>query len=336
MLGGLLALIGAALFGLNNAATRRATLSGSVIQGMAITVPLGVPLFLIAALVFGGLEAVRHVGAFSWSAIAWLSMAGFLHFVFGRYCNYRAIAAIGTNLASPIQQWELLVSLVFALALLGEVLTPIKIIGIVLLVLGPWISTQVEARKSASGSASPGAGSGPQRAFEPRYAEGYTFAFLSIFGYGLSPICVRAGLENATIAQSMSGGLVSYIAAAVVMIAIILALGQVRHVMEVQQKAASWFAFAGFMVFLSQMFRYMALAIAPVSVVAPIMRIQVIFRIYFSWILTRDYEVFDRNVIIGTVVSVIGAILLTLQTEAVLALLPLPPAIEAVLRWHWP
>jgi hypothetical protein len=30
-----------------------------------------------------------------------------MHFVWGRYCNYRATRAIGTNLVAPIQQISL-------------------------------------------------------------------------------------------------------------------------------------------------------------------------------------------------------------------------------------
>ena len=51
MLGGILALLAAATFALNSATARRAVLSGSVMQGIAITVPLGIVGFLIGALV---------------------------------------------------------------------------------------------------------------------------------------------------------------------------------------------------------------------------------------------------------------------------------------------
>ena len=92
----------------------------------------------------------------------------------------------------------------------------------------------------------------------------------------------------------------------------------------------------GLLVGLSQMVRYMALALVPVTIVAPIMRMQSLFRIYFSWILTREYEVFDRNVIVGTLISVAGAILITLPPELVVNWLPLPGGIRSVLTWRWP
>ena len=67
MLGGFLALCSAASFAFNNASVRRAVLTGSIVQGMSITVPIGVPLFFVAALVTGNLAAVA---GFSPTALA--------------------------------------------------------------------------------------------------------------------------------------------------------------------------------------------------------------------------------------------------------------------------
>src|SRR5690349_9647723 len=104
---------------------------------MAITVPIGLPLFFLAALLTG------HVGdvfGFSTKAMAALSAAGVLHFVWGRYCNYRATRAIGTNLVAPIQQVNLIVALFLAIWLLGEQFTVLKIIGIALVLAGPSVT----------------------------------------------------------------------------------------------------------------------------------------------------------------------------------------------------
>jgi uncharacterized membrane protein len=332
MLGAFLALLSAALFAFNNAATRRGVLIGSVIQGIAITVPIGTVLFGLACVVTGSLGAVA---GFSTPAIACFALAGIAHFVLGRYCNYRAIAAIGTNLASPIQQWEVLVTLALAMMFLGEKLTLIAVIAILLLVLGPAIATRIEESRSARPAGAAVAAAAPAK-FQPRYREGYTWAFLSIFGYGSSPIFVRAGLENASMTDGLAAGLVSYIAATIVVAIWVLGARQVEHVRSLAAEPRRWFVLAGVLVFLSHMVRYMALAVLPVVVVAPIMRIQSLFRIYFSWLLTRDYEVFDRNVIVGTVVSMAGAILIALPPEAVAAVLPLPEWARAALAWRWP
>ncbi len=337
MLGAFLALLSAGLFGFNNAVTRRGMLQGSVIQGMAITVPMGAVLFALVCLVTGNLGAL---GGFSLQALCWFAAAGFAHFVFGRYCNYRAIGAIGTNLSSPIQQWEVLVTLVLAIVFLGEKLTPISIFAIVLLVLGPAIAARIEQQRAAR---SVGAKAAVETeapvtpsTFEPRYREGYTWAFLSIFGYGSSPIFVRAGLENAGIGASLAAGFVSYVAATVIVAVWVVAGRQVEHVKALDGEPRRWFVLAGLLVFLSQMVRYMALAVLPAVIVAPILRIQALFRIYFSWLISREYEVFDRNVIVGTLVSMAGAILIALPPEMVAAALPLPDWAKATLTWRWP
>jgi len=340
----------AATFALNNASVRRGVLTGSVLQGMAITVPIGVPLFFIAAAATGSLDAV---GSLPLKAVLALAVAGILHFVWGRYCNYRAMRAIGTNLAGPVQQVNVIFTLAVAIWLLGETLTPLRILGIALILLGPSFTMRegpaeesrakpaqaaAEAEKLAvvESVAPVAAPAAAPPAFKPRYAEGYTFAVLSATGYGLSPIFIRLGLEDRGLAASLAGGLVSYLAATAVMAAVLLWPGHLRQALAVRPEAAKWFTFSGFMVCVSQMFIYMALAIAPVTVVAPINRLTIVFRLYFSRLLNPQHEVFGGKVIVGTVVSLLGAVILSLSTDAVASLLPLPDAVLSVLRWHWP
>jgi drug/metabolite transporter (DMT)-like permease len=350
VLGGFLALLSAATFALNNASVRRGVLTGSVLQGMAITVPIGVPLFFIAAAATGSLDAV---GGFPLKAVLALAAAGILHFVWGRYCNYRAMRAIGTNLAGPVQQVNLIFTLAVAIWLLDETLTPLRILGIALILLGPSLTmregpaedSRAKPAQAAADAqnlavmerAAPVAAPAASRpAFKPRYAEGYTFAVLSATGYGLSPIFIRLGLEDRGLAASLAGGLVSYLAATAVMAVVLLWPGHLRQALAVRPDAAKWFTFSGFMVCVSQMFIYMALAIAPVTVVAPINRLTIVFRLYFSRLLNPHHEVFGGKVIVGTVVSLAGAVILSLTTEVVTSLLPLPDAVVSVLKWHWP
>src|SRR6476620_8367834 len=127
MLGGLLAILSAATYAFNNASVRRGVLTGTIVQGMAITVPIGLPLSIAIALITGNLALVL---GFSSKATAALAAGGVMHFVWGRYWNYRATKAMGTNLVAPIQQFNLVITLVGALWLLDEHLTPLKILGI--------------------------------------------------------------------------------------------------------------------------------------------------------------------------------------------------------------
>ena len=82
------------------------------------------------------------------------------------------------------------------------------------------------------------------------------------------------------------------------------------------------------------MFLYMALAIAPVTVVSPINRLTIVFRLYFSRLLNPQHEVFGGKIVVGTVISLAGAVLLSLSVDLVSSMLP--DSVVAVLNWHWP
>src|SRR5262249_52408145 len=172
VLGGLFAICSAETFAFNNASVRRGVLTGSVLQAMAITVPLGVPLFFLAALITGQLGAVMGFSPLGFAALAG---AGIIHFLWGRYGNYRATQALGTNLVTQIQQLNLFTTLVLAFWLLGEQLTLIRMLGIALVVLGPIVTMRdkgAPAERAVSEEKITGIDAEKPAGFEPNYPEG--------------------------------------------------------------------------------------------------------------------------------------------------------------------
>jgi len=111
----------------------------------------GIPIFLFFAVVTGFLGAVTD---FPRDAIAVLAAAGILNFVWARYCIYRATKAIGMNLVAPLQQLNLVVTLVLAVFVLAEKLDTLRWLGIALVVLGPAITTMRERKKPPAAGAS--------------------------------------------------------------------------------------------------------------------------------------------------------------------------------------
>ena len=341
MLGGLFALLAAITFALNNASARRGVLTGSLLQAMAITVPIGVPLFFVATWMAGDLAALFD---FSPQAVLALAAAGIVHFVWGRYCNFRATRAMGANLVGPLQQVSLVLTLVLAILVLGETLTPLRLLGICLVALGPMLTMRGDAEtrtrppRATDQAETPveELENGKPPAFAINYTEGAIFALLSALGYGTSPILVRYGLEHKTLGASLAGGLISYCAATLIMLPLLAWPRQWRHVLALEPEASKWFTISGVMVCVSQMFLYMGFAVAPVSVVSPIQRLSMVFRIYFGHLLNPQHEVFGGKVYLGTAVSLIGAVALSLSTDVVLDYIALPDWAVAIARWHWP
>jgi len=341
VLGGFLSLVAAVTFAFNNASARRGVLTGTLGQALAITVPIGVPMFFVAALAAGTLGMVF---TFSPETVLALSAAGIIHFVIGRYCNFRATRAMGANLVAPLQQVSLVLTLGLAILILGETLTPLRLIGIALVVLGPMLTLRGESEQRTRPPRATDQAetfvekleTGRPAAFQVNYAEGAVFALLSAVAYGISPILVRFGLASKDLGASLAAGLISYGAATLILVPLLFSSSRVRRLFAVEAEAAKWFTISGVTVCVSQMFLYMAFTVAPVSVVSPIQRISMVFRIYFGWLLNPHHEVFGGKVYLGTVVSLAGALALSLSTEVVLTHVPLPDWAAAIARWQWP
>jgi uncharacterized membrane protein len=175
-------------------------------------VPIGVPLFLIAALIGGQLG---DMFAFGWAGTGYLAAAGILHFVWGRYWNYRAVKEMGANLSGAVQQISLVAALAFAMALLGEQLTILRVIGIVLVVGGPFIMTS--GRGPKKGAKKKDGKDEPEKdakaddedstkppAFRPNILAGYVAGIMATLGYGMTPTLVRCWSRVSSITASPS------------------------------------------------------------------------------------------------------------------------------------
>jgi drug/metabolite transporter (DMT)-like permease len=326
VLGVFLAVLSAAIFAFNNASARRGVLTGSVLQGLAINVPIGVPLFFVAALVTGALPGMLRLPARSMGLLA---AGGVLHFVMGRYCNFRASRAIGNVLAGPIIQLQLVVSVALAVAILHEQLTLLRLFGIALLVFAPALmrGAQKPASEDASAEAS---------RFVPRYLEGYGFALLAAIAYGITPVLVRLAVIGDDPRGGLAAGMIAYVAATLAVAALLLPPRQLRHALAVTAEARRWFAFSGIAVCLAQMCMFVAYTVAPISVVTPIQQLTIAFRVMFARMLNPRHEVFGTAMIVGTGLSLLGAIALSLDMEFLLGFAGLPDPLSGLLTWRWP
>jgi drug/metabolite transporter (DMT)-like permease len=338
------AMVSAACFGLQNASARRGALSGTAVQGLVTSMVAGTLLFLGCATVFGELGALPRM---SWAEVGFLSAAGFAHFVWGRYWNIRALGAIGANLAGPVQQYQLLLSLSLAIIFLGESLTPMKILGILMVISAPAfiLERRSTARRTAAKAAKAvGADvvtaeaaiddADAKPAFKPRLLEGYTCSVLSGLGFGSSSVLAKAGLGSTH--AGFAGGFISYCCATTCVGLILLLPGKLAEVRAMRGETRKWFFMSGMAVSFSQMFRYLALSLAPVTVVQPIQSTSLIWRMVFGYFINREHEQFDRYVLIGLCLSFTGAFALAMSDNLILSYFDAPAWLIEWSKWTWP
>jgi drug/metabolite transporter (DMT)-like permease len=318
-LGAVLAVLSAATFALTNATGRRGVITGTPAQGMVVSIPVGLLSFLIVALLTGTLPSLTH---FTASALAALSGAGVIHFVIGRYCNFRASQAAGVNLTAPVTQLNAVVTLALAVLVLGEPCTTLQAAGAVLMVAGSLV-TQRASQPARSQDLS---------AFRPRMAVGFLFASIAALAYGASPIIVRQTLRDAGPLSGVLGGSIAYAGATAAVAFGLFIPALRRNVMSVSSESARWFISSGIFVAAAQGFLYSALAVAPIMLVVPLLQLSLIFRFLLALLLNPHHEVFGLLVVIGSVVSIAGACAVSIDTNLILNAFAVPEAIAAALR----
>ncbi len=331
MLGSLFALLSAIALGVHNAVARKGFIAGTALQALAISLPTGAVVCLIATVIFG------QVGAFlslPWAAVFWFSSSGIVQFVVARYFAYRAMGAMGSNLFVIVLQTEVLFALAISMVVLGDKLTPLRLVGIALVFAGPMLLASPAKKDNTNAKSAVGAGA----RWTPDFTRGFLFAILSSLGYGASFVLAKLGMNTVAAAEAISvaASLISFLAATATLAVYLVVTGELRHVRDVGASAGRNFLVASGMAGLAVIFRYAALALAPVSVVAPIKRLSLIFTVLISSALNPDHEVINARTVLASVVALTGGICLALSTEFVIGLLGLQGLAADFARWEWP
>jgi drug/metabolite transporter (DMT)-like permease len=345
LLGVLFAALGAFTFALNNVAMRRGVVTGSVLQGMAMTVPIGGLSFLVMTVIFG---QVSELVLFPAAALAWLAGQGIVHFVLGRYCNYKSNQLMGVNLAAPVVQLQVPFAMMMAVATLHEKFTVLQAIGSALMLGGSFV-TQSKTGKNKKKVSPPTAASiasvssepeltapvpAAEPAFRPRVLSGYLFGLGAAVCYGSSPLMAREAFLSAPGASTAAAGCIAYLAATLFFSLILLKPDSWADIRGTSRENLPWFFSSAVLVAISQAFVYASLAVAPLMVVTPILQLSLVFRLFLSQCINREYEVMNSAVFIGALTAVLGSILVSANADELVNILNLPPLLGDFLRYR--
>ena len=295
MAGPLLALLSAGFFGMNKIFLRRAVLKvPDASLGTLISVPMSVPLFFLVILLGGKIQNLLN---FTWQGYLWLSLAGILHFVVGRSLNYHCVQLVGANLTNLICRSNILVSVVIGITLLREPVGWRLALGVLFIITG--ISLPGLSQLFLEGS----------RHRLPKIpGKAFIFGFGCGLAWGISPIFIKLGLADS--GAPLSGAFISFLAATLVLIVSMASPQRRKSANDITVKAGVLFFSSGLLSFIANMGRYVALGLAPASVVTPLFSTSPVFVLLFSFVFNRNLEIFNLPVIIGVVSVVIGSMLL--------------------------
>lgn len=316
MLGALLAFLSACFQGTNNAAIRRGVLTGSPSQALAINLPLGIPLGLLAAWASGQLFRFHELPT---QSILLIGMAGILQYLWGRYWNYRATQKLGSVSSGPLMQMQMWIAVALAMIFLGETMSLLKLIGILFIFCAPLLvayaihqrSQQNRSILAANAKAGPD-GQTRQLLFQPTFWAGVGAAVLACLGFGIAPVVIRFSIEGTGL--GIAAGLIAYTSATLAFALVsLITPGLIRHIFTISRTSLKWYSLSGLLVYTAQTLLFVALSVAPVTIVSPIHQFAMVARVVAGYFINREHELLTLPVIVAVIISFTGTVILAIE-----------------------
>lgn len=299
VVGIILGLCSAVIFGVNQVVARRGVLRVSSKYIATISVFTGPLFFLPIASITGD---IFGVGQFPWQAYVYLVLSGITHFAIGRTWAYKSLQIIGSTRSNVVTNLNPVVSIVLAVIILKETMTPLMIFGVFLSLAGPLLIILKEQ-----------GGKGNQfTALDRRtLCIGMLYGMGAAIFWGSSSIFIKLGLKSG--GSPITGSLIAYLAASIVISPSAFLNEENRKEMFGEDGRSLRLALvSGLTSSSAQLLRYLALGYTSVIIVSVLGRTLLLWVLFFSFIFNREYESFSRWVLVGSGLLTIGTILVLL------------------------
>ncbi len=282
-------------------ASQRITSRRGMVGEEGVSPSVGVMITMVVALFYLGtlmlvLGKAEELFQLNLITLLSLGMAGVIHFVVGRTFSYNAFKYIGINAASPYISLNSFYAIVFGVFFLNESPSIISALSAFLLISGVLVITIFKPRLSSKDPVK-----------QQDFRKGVLCSLGAGLSFGSSAPLIRLGLLSG--GSPIVGPFVSYSFALSVYLPIMLGAGKIRELSKLRFQESKYFLLSGVFVNTAHVMRYIALAFVPLWIAAPLLSSNEVFSILFTSLLIKKYELFNRPIIVGIILSIIGVIM---------------------------
>ncbi|MDP2719137.1 MAG: DMT family transporter [Dehalococcoidia bacterium] len=302
MLGVILGLGYAAFLGANTVIVRRAVFRVSPNYIATLTIFSGPVFFFLLNLATGELFKLPD---FTWKATLFFAISGIVHFALGRTFGYRTVQILGSTRAGVMTGLSAMVSVVLAVTILHETITPLMMLGILFSLAGPTVIA-LKGEKSP-GAAGQKTDTGLKFVDRKTFFRGILFGLCSALLWGTSSIFIKLALANG--GSSLPGTFIAYCGASLIISSSLLNKANRKEIFTKNKKSLQIAVLSGMTTNLAQMMRYVALSYTSVIVVSMVSRTLPLWTVALSFIFNRRLESFSRWVLMGNALLIVGTVL---------------------------
>lgn len=302
MTGEALALVSAVAFAMGSVAVAKGAKIDSSESGVLLSILATGLLAAIGWLIAGRppeeLVATRDT---FWTALGWFCATGVLATVWGRLALFKSVQFAGVVRATTVRRLTPFVSVLFAWALLGEVVTGVAGLGMLLMALS-FVLLIVDNRNKLDTAQLPEGAD---------LTRGYTFGVICAVAYAASYIARKSGLD--IVPDPYFGAFIGSTAALAYYLAGCVVSSDYRAmVRRTLTKPNSWQLLAAFCISAGQISQFMALTHTTVSRVAVINSVEIFISFYLAVILFRTERWPPPIIIVATLVATVGIVAVVL------------------------
>lgn len=304
MLGAVLGLLSASIFSINTILVRRGMLRASPDYFAMVSIFTGPPFFFLIALIAG---ALTGGGQDSWQTVFLWALSGLIHFGLGRSWAYRSIRLIGANRSNIVTSLNPLVTVFLAVFVLEEGISWAMVLGIFLSLCGPLLIVMKEEVRDGPPVTSDGS-----RKIERRILyRGMLYGIGTAFFWGSSAIFIKLAVRGG--GSPFMGTFIAYLAASLFVSPALLQRKKRKEILEADRRLFRMALLSGFCTNVAQLMRFIALAYGSVIVVSLMGRTVPLWVLIFSFLFNRELESFSRWVILGSLLLLLGTILIVIS-----------------------
>jgi drug/metabolite transporter (DMT)-like permease len=288
-----LALVPAVLWGLSPILSKRGMEGGgSSLQASLTVVAVDSALYWLALFVRQGLDVFASV---TLAAGALFLAAGLVGTALGRLAVFVGVDRVGASVNSAAISTRPLFASILAVALLGEAVTPVTVLGIVVLV-GGLVALALSRGGDVSG-------------WQPR---DLLFPLAAAVAFAVGNVARKFGLDTFGDVTVLEAVALNEVGALVALAAYAVAAGR-DDVLEAPRRTYAYFAGSGTLTAVALLSLFTALRLGRVVVVDPLAATAPLFTVVFAAVLLRDLERVTRRLVLGVVLVVVGVVLVVVD-----------------------
>ena len=333
-MGVLLALIGASAFAVMNVAVRKGVRPGDRDNGVLTTVVINVAVFTVLLAVTA---AARGIAPLTWAGFSAFVGAGLASTFIGRATLFAGIRRAGAVRAAAVKNATPVVTLMIALTLLGERLTPLAGAGIALVLIGVALvvreSTDRSRREDLStdatdpvrialesealadaaaveSAAPPGADPPRPPGMSRPMLVGLGLSGLAALSFGAGHALRKVGMD--AVPDALIGATVGSWSALVAYTLGAAASGNVAAIRRSVTARRPYFWLAGIGGGVGQIAFFAALAFSPVAHVSVVAASETILTVAFAGLIAKRAEQITRQLVVPATLVFVGVVAIAL------------------------